>query len=111
MRRILWWLGVLFGFAVARTLDAGWVTFWFVGRHAFDLPAQAVIDGFGLAAAGMAAGTLARWLAGWSATGVGLSLAALLLLATRRPYPIIGFDFGGIANIKWSNDIITISPA
>ena len=72
MRRLLSWLGVLLGFAAARTLDAAWVMYWYAGDRAFDLPRQAALDALGLALAGLLAGRLALWLAGGSARGVGL---------------------------------------
>ncbi len=101
MRPILWWLGVLFGFLIARSLDAAWVMFFYVGDRSFPFPIQATLDALGLAAAGVAAGVAARWLAGCTAIGVGLCLALSLLFAT-------GVDLAlRIANEPWWHEAIT----
>jgi hypothetical protein len=101
MRPILWWLGVLFGFAAARSLDAAWVMFFYVGGRSFPLLIQAVLDAVWLGAAGLAAGLLARWLAGETSLGIGLALALILLVAT-------GVDLMlGIANEPWWHEAIT----
>ena len=101
MRTLLWWLGLLFGFAVARGLDAAWVMFWYVGDRAFAFPIQPVLDVVGLAAVGAAAGLAARWLAGWTSLGVGLALGIMLLLATTLDLVL------RIANQPWWHEAIT----
>jgi hypothetical protein len=101
MRSILWWLGVLLGFAVARSLDAAWVMFFYVGDRTFPLLIQIVLDAVWLGAAGLAAGLLARWLAGWTSVGIGLALGLVLLAAT-------GVDLIlHIANEPWWHEAIT----
>ena len=101
MTRLLAWLGVLLGFAVARGLDAAWVMFWYVGDRALTFPLQAGVDALGLAAAGSGAGLLAQWLAGRAAWGIGLCLGGLLLAATAVDLLV------GIADQPWWHEPIT----
>ena len=102
MRSLLWALGILFGFLIARALDAGWVMFFHVGARALPFPIQAAIELASLAAFGLAAGIGARWLAGWTSTGVAPALALALLFAT-------GVDLAlGIANEPGWHEALTV---
>jgi hypothetical protein len=101
MGRILSWLGVLLGIVVARSLDAAWVTWWYTGNRALDVPVQPALDAVGLAIAGFAAGRIGLWLAGSSARGIGAWIAIWLLVMT-------GVDLVlGLANEPWWHEVVT----
>ena len=108
MRRILAWLGVLFGVVLARALDAAWVMYWYAGNRDLSFPLQASLDGIWLLIAGLIAGRLGLWLAGRSARGVGLWIAIWVLAATAVDLVV------GIANEPWWHEVITavvLAPA
>ena len=94
-------LGVAGGFALARTLDAVWVMYWYAGDRALVFPVQAAIDAVGLALAGAVAGRLGLWLAGSSARGIGLWIGMLLLFSTALDFAL------GIANAPRWHELVT----
>jgi hypothetical protein len=93
-------LGIVGGFAVARTLDAAWVLYWYAGDR--DLPLQPVIDAAGMAAAGWIAGWFGLWLAGSSARGIGLWIGFLLLASTAVDVVL------GVANAPRWHELVTV---
>jgi hypothetical protein len=101
MGRILSWLGVLFGIALARALDAAWVTWWYAGNRALGVPVQPVLDAVALAIAGFVAGRIGLWVAGSSARGVGAYIAVALLAMTAVDLVV------GLANEPWWHEVIT----
>jgi hypothetical protein len=101
MRWLMSLLGVVGGFAVARTLDAAWVMYWYAGDRDLDLPLQAGIDAAGLAAAGWIAGRFGLWLAGSSAHGIGLWIGLLLLASTAVDLAL------GVANAPRWHELVT----
>jgi hypothetical protein len=94
-------LGVVGGFALARALDAAWVTYWYAGDRALDFPAQAAIDAAGLGIMGALAGWLGLWLAGSSARGIGFWIGLLLLASTAVDLAV------GIANAPRWHELVT----
>jgi hypothetical protein len=100
MRWLMAALGIVGGFAVARTLDAAWVMYWYAGDR--DLPLQPLIDAAGLAAAGWIAGWFGLWLAGSTARGIGLWIGLLLLAATVVDLAL------GVANAPRWHELVTV---
>lgn len=103
MSRLLALLGLLFGFAVARGLDAGWVLFWYGGGLRPPLPVRVAADGAALLAAGVVAGLLGRWLAGAGARGIGSWLGLLLVAASLVDLLV------GLANAPWWHEALTMA--
>lgn len=101
MGRVLSWLGVLLGVALARAFDAAWVAFWYVGNRDFAFPVQATLDGVALAISGWIFGRIGLWLAGPSARGVGLWIAIWLLATTAVDLAV------EIANAPWWHEVVT----
>jgi hypothetical protein len=102
MRWLMSLLGIVGGFAVARTLDAAWVMYWYAGDRDLDLPVQVVVDAAGLAAAGWIGGWLGLWLAGSTARGIGLWIGFLLLASTAVDLAL------GVANAPRWHELVTV---
>jgi hypothetical protein len=101
MRWLMAVLGIVGGFALARTLDAAWVMYWYAGDRDLPLPVQVLLDAAGLAAAGWIAGWFGLWLAGSSARGIGLWIGFLLLAATVVDLAL------GVANAPRWHELVT----
>lgn len=101
MGRIISWLGVVLGVALARALDAAWVAWWYAGDRALPFAAQATLDALWLALAGFVAGRIALWLAGSSARGVGFWIAIWVLAMSAVDLLI------GLANEPWWHEVVT----